>query len=188
MQIVALSGKIGSGKSFVADYLVREHGFKKFSYAARLKEDIMSMGFSMTDIIDKPEWMRLLLQAYGKAWRAKDPDHWANIVMDQIDWRVRGGDLFDDDVGKIVIDDMRFRNEAELLRSKYLDPNVCLLRLALPDDQETKGSFMQDESERDLDHYDGFKALVQVPHGETDLLCEWAWNHVMEHADESATC
>jgi hypothetical protein len=36
--IIGLLGRAGSGKTTVADYLVREHGAQKFSFAAPLKE------------------------------------------------------------------------------------------------------------------------------------------------------
>lgn len=48
MKIIGLTGKKGSGKDTVADYLVKHHGFVKLSFAAPLKE-ICSILFGFTE-------------------------------------------------------------------------------------------------------------------------------------------
>lgn len=66
--IISISGLIGSGKDTVADYLVKNHGFQRESWAGTLKDAVASI-FS---------WNRELLEgrtAASRAWRDV-PDEW----------------------------------------------------------------------------------------------------------------
>ena len=82
----------------------------RVSFAAALKEDMLRLGFSYTDVhVDKPEWMRNLLIAYGQARRAHDPDYW----IDRLAGLVNKIKHEYPEVHTIVIDDVRFPNEVE---------------------------------------------------------------------------
>ena len=41
--ILGVTGLIGSGKDTIADYLVTEHGFKRVSFAASLKDAVAAV-------------------------------------------------------------------------------------------------------------------------------------------------
>lgn len=66
--IIGLSGRIGSGKDTVADYLVKQHSFKRYSYAGVVK-DCLSLIFG---------WDRELLNGYTVESRnfREQPDVW----------------------------------------------------------------------------------------------------------------
>jgi hypothetical protein len=156
-----------SGKTFAAQYLSDKHGFQVHRFAGPLKDDIRAMDFPEAAIEAKPAWMRLLMQAYGQARRAVNPDHWVDQLVRDIrnvrclqltgDWEIPG----------IVIDDMRFDNEARALRA--LDPNeydVRLIRLYRVGDPGDV-SHTSDVSECDLDHYESWDAIMQIEAGDT---------------------
>ena len=42
-RIISISGLIGSGKDTIAEYLINNHGFKKDSFAATLKDAVAAM-------------------------------------------------------------------------------------------------------------------------------------------------
>ena len=68
--IISITGFIGSGKSTVADYLVKHHGFKEESYASSLK-DAIAVIFN---------WDRELLDGKTKEsreWREQVDPWWA---------------------------------------------------------------------------------------------------------------
>ncbi len=142
MTIIAISGLIGSGKDTVADYLVNVHGFRRDSFANNLK-DAVSAIFG---------WDRQLLEGNTKKsrlWR-EEVDVWWAIRLGIPDLTPRwilqniGTDVirnsFHNDIwvaslenklrkGKddIVISDVRFTNEVEILRSIGAI-SVCIFR------------------------------------------------------------
>lgn len=68
--IIAVSGRIGSGKDTVADYLVTHHGFKRMSFAESLK-DAVAVIFG---------WDRILLEGSttrSRQWREQVDTWWA---------------------------------------------------------------------------------------------------------------
>lgn len=69
--IISVSGIIGSGKDTVASYLVDEHGFKRMSWAASLKDAVAAV-FG---------WDRTMLDGTSKnsrEWREQVDQWWAN--------------------------------------------------------------------------------------------------------------
>lgn len=118
MNVIALSGKMHSGKSYVADRLVREHGYKRMGFAEPLKDDIREMGFKAENVLYKPGWMRTLMQAYGQARRAEDPNYWVKRLLMRLNaaYTTDRQTLFSYQPTFIVIDDLRFPNEAAALK------------------------------------------------------------------------
>lgn len=109
--IVGLSGKIHSGKSYVAKALVKDHGFNVQSFANPLKEDVVAMGFDRKVVFyEKPPWMRALLQVYGQAKRAIDPDYWVKRAETALDY-LNPGNVF-------IFDDVRFENEVDWIQDQ----------------------------------------------------------------------
>lgn len=95
---IALGGKMGVGKSTMADFLVKVFQFKRYSFAAKLKEIAKDL-FAM----DKKN--REFLQYLGTDVLRKVKDSvWIDYVMRQVEF---------EKPERAVIDDMRFLNEAE---------------------------------------------------------------------------
>ena len=133
--IIGLAGYAGVGKSTVAEYLAKEHGFKRVNFkdalVAEMKErlprtlEIMDNILNDLDGIDvlfqrKPELMRALMQEYGtEVRRADNPNYW----VDQ--WKAKVEEVG----GNIVTDDVRFFNEL----SAVGDTDGVLIRVTRSD-------------------------------------------------------
>ena len=129
MLIGLYSPAAGSGKSTVADYLVTQHGFTHLSFAEPLKTMISALlidfGYSpqdahhMTHVAKSaplPELaesidVRHLLRTLGTEWgrHCVHPELWLRC------WSIRYMRLQLRNIDRVVVDDMRFLNEAALL-------------------------------------------------------------------------
>ena len=72
--ILGVTGLIGSGKDTIADYLVTEHGFKRISFAASLKDAVAAVF----------NWDRELLEGTTKQsrqWREQVDTWWADRLQ-----------------------------------------------------------------------------------------------------------
>jgi len=119
----------GSGKTTAADYLVQRHGFTRLSFAEPLKDMIRilleNFGYSPADAhhmthvskqaplpeIDSNLDTRHLLRTLGTEW-GRDcvhPKLWLRC------WSARYMRLIADGITDVVVDDMRFINEAALI-------------------------------------------------------------------------
>ena len=116
--IIGLTGKKGSGKTLAANYFI-EKGYTKINFKDALIKEMrerlpnvlaeLSKTYQMS--IDnlfeqKPPIMRALLQNYGTEVRRKDNenywvDKWKSLVTPQT-----------------VVDDVRFLNEADVVKEK----------------------------------------------------------------------
>jgi hypothetical protein len=112
--IVGLCGYAGSGKSTLAGQL---EDYDKVSFAAVLKEDVRKMLLTQgvtvdfTDAEDKKEY-RDFLVFWGAFKRKQDPDYWIKQLF------LKNAELFADSSNRIVIDDVRYANEARWIMSK----------------------------------------------------------------------
>src|ERR1700687_402678 len=93
---IALTGYMGAGKSSMADYLVKNHGYTKISFAARLKE-IATLACKM---VGKD---REMLQKLGTMIREDYENYWVDAAFRKMK----------DIQGPVVNDDLRFPNEVK---------------------------------------------------------------------------
>jgi len=116
MKVIGLHGKAGSGKDTVADYLVANHGFEKISFAMTLKAMLAAGGFPEPANRDDKEslvvgfdfsWRKAAQYLGTEFGRALDKDIWVKCTEK----------LLQPD-GKYVFSDVRFDNEADMIR-KY---------------------------------------------------------------------
>lgn len=149
--IIGMSGKRGVGKTTAANYLVQNYRFKKVSFAEKLKETAKLM-FPFTDYDfstaakEKPyknyPWtVREFLINLGAFARFHDSDYWVKAVgLDKM-------------AGRIVIDDVRFPNEVEILKGL----GAKIVRLERYPKLNVYGpTELDDPSETSLDDYKGF--------------------------------
>jgi hypothetical protein len=119
MDIIAFTGSKRAGKTTAAQYFL-DQGYTLVSFKSPILEEVIKnfpdllMFFSRlygmdvaTLLVQKPAGVRELLQNYGTDLRrSEDPDYWVNA------WHAKVNALG----GKIVVDDIRFLNEAEAIK------------------------------------------------------------------------
>jgi len=129
--IIGICGLIGSGKDTIADYLVNDHNFVKLSFADKLKDSVAEMF----------DWDRNLLDGKtdeSRAWREQLDPFWSKEMGRDITPRfvlqvfgtecMRDGfydgvwvslakkKIIDNPQINWVIPDVRFENEAEMIK------------------------------------------------------------------------
>lgn len=129
--IIGLSGRIGSGKSTVSNYLVKKYGFQEMSFAESLKDTLANIF----------NWDREMLEGSSfesRIWR-EEVDHWWSerlgmTITPRKMMQQFGTDLirnqFHQDIwiaslenkihtlqGDIVVSDCRFPNEIQAIRN-----------------------------------------------------------------------
>ena len=185
MTIIAVSGRLQSGKDTVANYLIREYGFIRYSFAEPIKQACcLIFGWtreSMEDPVLKeqidPRWgitRRQALQTMGTEWGQYDlmkisPTFasvtgrklWARSCLE----RVRAEQ---NDNARIVISDLRFPHEAEELRTN--NANLWrVVRGAAPDihsSHPSEAEVCQVEVDRTLDNNESLYDLFNTIDGE----------------------
>ena len=139
MKIIAFSGKAGSGKSTAAQCVV-EVGFKKLSFATPLKQfmDHFQNEFELPRVKD-----RELLVFIGKHVRKiAQCNGLLDPIVSKIEQEITHHSL-------VVIDDLRFPIEYEMLRKR--GAIICRIVGREHNQEEMGGGSKQDESENALD-------------------------------------
>lgn len=154
MMIIGLSGKAGSGKSTVAEFL-GYYGFQEMAFAEPLKEAAaLLFGFNeeqvngaLKEVVDSRlgKSPRMVLQELGDACRMI----WPEVFVSAIRRR-----LFRYD-GRVVISDVRFLNEARCLELL----GARLIRLQRPGAGAQTG-LRGHASEEELDTWPGWSAVI----------------------------
>lgn len=115
MRLIGFAGPAGVGKDTCALHMVKEYGFEQVSFAAPLKKALEVMGFPAPQTAEEKEaiievlgvsW-RHMAQTLGTEWgRALiHPDLWVILTLRNL----KPG-------GSYVFSDVRFENEARLIR------------------------------------------------------------------------
>jgi hypothetical protein len=134
-RIVGVAGYAKSGKSTVADYLIRDGGFRRLKFADGLKDMLRAMGLDEAQIEgDQKETPadilcgktpRQAMQSLGTEWGRKcmGDDLWVNLWQE----RVRRW-LALHPMNRVVVDDVRFPNELQ----RVLKMGGTVLRIDRP--------------------------------------------------------
>ena len=122
MKLIGLTGAAGSGKDTAADYLVTQHAWRKVSFAQPLKDGLCAMFGWSPDQLNDRKWKetqlpgigkspRQLMQTIGTEWGREmvHPDLWLLLARRAIEDKLTYRD--------VVVSDVRFDNEAEMVRS-----------------------------------------------------------------------
>lgn len=121
MILIGMTGKAGAGKDTLADYLVQNLGFTKISFAGPLKAMLAAAG--MPEPADRAAkelpvpgftftWREAAQKLGTEFGRALDADIWTKVVEQRI---IRDREL-PQHVSRIVLSDVRFENEATMIR------------------------------------------------------------------------
>jgi hypothetical protein len=125
MNIIALTGPKGTGKSTLAAHLVRLHGYRHFSFAQPIREMakvlVPELNWDHLTTAEKETpvpWLgvtpRHILQTLGTEWGREQvsPEVWVRVMLHTLDQAAKAG------VRRAVVDDVRFPNEAEALLAR----------------------------------------------------------------------
>jgi len=109
IKLIGLLGTAGSGKTTVAKHLFQKHGFRIFSFSKPIKEMAMDyFGVSYFEAYEtKPQHVRTILQGIGSLVREELGDYILNEMLLRIKYS---------DADKIVIDDVRLKEEVEFIK------------------------------------------------------------------------
>ncbi len=103
--LISLRAPKGVGKTTAAEYLCKEHGFTRISFADPLKD--LAKRVTIDGRIDKAR-DRGLLQFLGtEYYRSFDTDHWTKQWSQRVTERIE----LTNGTPRIVVDDSRFDNE-----------------------------------------------------------------------------
>lgn len=136
---IGICGKAGTGKTAVADHLIKKYGYKRHAVADEVKRIAVRL-FKMK----KKD--RKLLQDIGFKMREIRPSVWIDFLIDQIKGK-----------NKIVVDDIRYPNEYQALKKEgfkiirvVADREICIKRLTERDGTAAIER-LDDESETAMD-------------------------------------
>lgn len=133
IQVIGLSGFAGSGKTTAAKHLVEAHGFVTVKFAGPLKAMMRALGLGEREIEGDLKEVghhllghktpRYAMQTLGTEWgRAHFGEgFWVNLARERVLEILGTG-------GRVVIDDVRFPNEAATIK----DLGGAVLRVYRP--------------------------------------------------------
>lgn len=102
--IIGMSGYATSGKDACGLILCEHYGFERVSFADALKAEAIDLGWDGT----KSESGRRFLQQLGERRRKESPTYWIRKALDAID--TCGP--------RVVITDVRYKNELQMIRDR----------------------------------------------------------------------
>ena len=189
MKLIGISGKIGSGKTALAEELVKLTGFVRVSFADPVKQEVSQIyGVPLEFCYHHKQWacqlrekyfidgveytppqttVRDLLQWHGTEVRRKqDLAYWTKQMKGRLN------ELWDNDCPWIVIDDVRFEDEAWFVK----DNGGILVRID-PYVGWESGSGARHSSETALDKYEGWDIRCRPAFGELKNVAKEILNY-----------
>jgi hypothetical protein len=162
---IALIGKARSGKDTAAAFLVRERAYTRVAFADPLKEMALSIDpiipagrvvgqrvhVHLSMLVRDVGWeyakdhypeVRRILQSIGQTQRDFDADYWVNVAARKI----AGAERWN---LPVVVTDVRYRNEADMLRAR----GFRMVRVIRPSAGRRQGPAEQHASENELNDY-----------------------------------
>lgn len=117
--LIGIHGAAGAGKDTAGNYLVTNYNFVKRAFATPIKQMLSAIGIHEPDRDAKenvmPEWgfsYRRAAQLLGTEWGRKLHDEiWINAMQFELRMLALSGQ-------SVVITDVRFENEASMIRAK----------------------------------------------------------------------
>ena len=114
---IAICGKMCSGKSTLANYIMSSYpGYQKYSFAQKVKE-------LCSELFDMEGKDRLLLINFANKMRDIDEKVWVNHVLKQTESKE-----------KCIIDDVRYQNEVDAL----IEDGWSFIQLNVPNELQKK--------------------------------------------------
>jgi hypothetical protein len=127
--VIGLVGATGAGKTVLAERLAPTLGYTRLSMAEPLKEMLLALGLTQTDVNGPPAQRarshvllggkspRFALQTLGTDWGRNriSPDIWANAVYDRILRKQETARELGQEHAGVIIDDLRFPNDWAML-------------------------------------------------------------------------
>ncbi len=147
--LIGLTGHKRAGKNTVADWLTQYHGYHQIAFAEPIKQMIAGMLNETVETLERlkdenVDWLdqtrRYLLQTLGTNY-GRDcihPNIWIKIAL-----RKTVG------YSRCVFTDVRFKNEAFMLRQHHFTPDTQIWRIERPgcDGKNSNGTWHASECE-----------------------------------------
>lgn len=153
MKVIALSGKIGAGKSHLANYIQKSYAYgRAFIFVKPIAESLKNfcVKYKLCNPYQKnDEWLpgltnRTVLQEVGQLMKRYNPNIWLDMWLNSVNEHSRHSDI-------IIVDDIRFLKEIEYIKSHALGI-FKLIRITNPNQPEEYHG-CNDISETELDNY-----------------------------------
>lgn len=149
---IAFFGPMVSGKTYCANAL-KPLGYEKFAFADKLKE----IAEDLYGVKGKNGNDREVLQKIGEYLRAIDPEVWIKYLLLEVE---RYEDWAQDFKPKVVVDDLRYANEAKALK----DNGFLLILVTVPkEERERRLALLYPETPASVYYHDSEKEWEMIP-------------------------
>lgn len=131
MELVGIIGKKGSGKTECANVLIQNYGFQKVSFADKLKQVVSDLFDIPINCLYDPNLKETYDHRWGKTYREIMQLFGTEVgrcIYNDIWIYHTEKRILQNSDDKIVIDDVRFKNEANLIKRQ----NGLLLKIIRP--------------------------------------------------------
>ena len=167
--IIGLCGKKFSGKSTFGHYVKDKYNFKIYSFGDSLKKSLKDIFFFTDEELNgnKKEvindyWEitpREIMQFYGtelmREQLGNKYNHIGNkIWIKSLEYKLLN-DIKNDNINKIIIDDVRFNNEINWIKNfgKKYNYTTYIINISSPNDNIIQNNFTQHKSENENLYY-----------------------------------
>lgn len=157
--VIAMSGKAGTGKDYLYEHYLKTLGYYNFALATHFKVFLVGQGKASYDEVftSKPPHVRKLLQEEGteRGRLVYGPEIWLDTAFA---WMLHFSVIWG--INKFCITDVRFPNEADYIR----DRGGKIIRIDAPIREAKNGltkEARQHISETALDNYSNFDLVIQ---------------------------